>query len=148
MIPNSLWEIKLCVKTIAIYIAMQKLKFEFVKPFQTRGCWTRALELFLVCFFLFSFLPHVDYEKDLFEGICCFGRESSQKRFRTTFLFPWPSNRLWGVFFSQQETKRKQSIWKSCCSACCFCFSRSSKAHFPLTKRPFVVKKSFSLTWR
>ena len=25
VIPNSLWEIKLCVKTIAIYIAMQKL---------------------------------------------------------------------------------------------------------------------------
>ena len=25
VIPNSLWEIKLCAETIAIYIAMQKL---------------------------------------------------------------------------------------------------------------------------
>ena len=148
VIPNSLWEIILCVKTIAIYIAMQKLKFEFVKPFQTRGCWTRALELFLVCFFLFSFLSHVAYEKDLFEGICCFGEKALKKDSEPLFCFPDHPIDYEGVFFSQQETKRKQSIWKSCCSACCFCFSRSSKAHFPLTKRPFVVKKSFSLTWR
>ena len=143
VIPNSLWEIKLCVKTIAIYIAMQKLKFEFVKPFQTRGCWTRAFELFLVCFFLFSFLPHVDYEKDLFEGICCFGRESSQKRFRTTFLFPWPSNRLWGGLFFSTRNKKETIHMEKLLQCLLFLLLSLFKGSFPSNKKALCGKKIF-----
>ena len=84
---------------------MQKLKFEFVKPFQTRGCWTRAFELFLVCFFLFSFLSHVAYEKDLFEGICCFGEKALKKDSEPLFCFPDHPIDYEGSFFLNKKQK-------------------------------------------
>ena len=124
---------------------MQKLKFEFVKPFQTRGCWTRALELFLVCFFFFSFLPHVVYEKDLFEGICCFRGKALKKDSEPLFCFPdHPIDYEGSLFFSTRN--KKETIHMEKLLQCLLFLLLSSKAHFPLTKRPFVVKKSFSLT--
>ena len=98
------------------------------------------LNCFLFPFFFFPFLPHV-YEKDLFEGICCFGEKALKKDSEPLFCFPDHPIDYEGVFFSQRETKRKQSIWKSCCSAWFFC--SLFKGSFPSNKKALCGKKIF-----
>ena len=118
-----------------------KIEFEIVKPFQARKCWTSSW-IVSGFFFLFSFLPHVVYEKDLFEGICCFRGKALKKDSEPLFCFPdHPIDYEGSLFFSTRN--KKETIHMEKLLQCLLFLLLSSKAHFPLTKRPFVVKKIF-----
>ena len=98
-------------------------------------------ELFLVPFFLL--LPKRTFLRG-FAALSLKHIESSQKRFRPLFCFPDHPIDYEGSFFLNEKQKGNNPYGKV--AAVHGFFALFSKAHFPLTKRPFVVKKSFSLS--